>query len=48
MGAMVIFLFPRAKAMLAHSPKAGKGDWQAVLLPLVAVVLFILLLIKLV
>lgn len=45
LGAMIIFVFPRAKAMLKHSPKAGNGDWQAVLLPLAAVIGFIVLLV---
>lgn len=48
MVAMLVFLFPRAKAMLKHSPKAVEGDWQAVLWPIIGVILFILLLIQLV
>ena len=46
--AMLIFLLPRAKQMMQNSPKAEKGDWQAVLLPIACVVLFIMLLINLV
>ena len=46
--AMLIYLLPRAKQMMQNSPKAEKGDWQAVLLPIACVVLFILLLINLV
>ncbi len=45
LGAMIIFLFPRAKMMLKHSPKAVSGDWQAVLLPLAAIIGFIILLV---
>lgn len=45
LGAMLVFLLPRAKHMLKNSPKAGAGDWQAVLIPLVLVVLFVLLLV---
>ncbi len=45
LGAMIIFLFPRAKMMLKHSPKAEAGDWQAVLLPLAAIIAFIVLLV---
>ncbi|VAX12987.1 hypothetical protein MNBD_GAMMA24-97 [hydrothermal vent metagenome] len=45
LGAMIIFLFPRAKMMLKHSPKAVTGDWQAVLLPLAAIIGFIILLV---
>jgi len=48
LGAMIIFLWPRAKYMLKHSPKAESGDWQAVLLPLVLVAGFVALLIMLV
>ena len=45
LGAMLVFLLPRARHMLKNSPKAGAGDWQAVLIPLVLVILFVLLLI---
>mgnify|MGYP001764794763 CR=1 FL=1 len=45
LGAMLVFLLPRARHMLKNSPKAGTGDWQAVLIPLVLVILFVLLLI---
>jgi len=48
LGAMVIYLLPRAKQMMQNSPKAEKGDWQGVLIPIVAVVLFILFLISMV
>ncbi len=43
--AMLVFLLPRAKHMLKNSPKAGAGDWNAVLLPLALVVGFVILLI---
>jgi len=45
LGAMLVFLLPRARHMLKNSPKAGAGDWQAVLIPLVLVIMFVLLLI---
>ena len=48
LGAMVVFLLPRAKHMLQNSPKAGEGDWKAVLIPLVLLVLFVLFLITIV
>ena len=48
LGAMLLFLLPRAKHMMQNSPKAEKGDWRAVLLPIACVVLFIMLLINLV
>lgn len=45
---MLVLLFPRAKAMLEQSPAAQKGDWQAAVLPVLAVVAFVLLLMALV
>ncbi len=48
LGAMLIFLLPRAKHMIQNSPKAGEGDWKAVLIPLVLLVLFVLFLITMV
>ncbi len=48
LGALVIFLLPRAKHMIQNSPKAEKGDWQGVLIPIACVVLFIFFLISLV
>jgi hypothetical protein len=44
----IIFMWPRAKYWLQNSPKAQKGDWQAAILPLAAVVGFVILLIMLV
>ncbi len=46
--ALIVLLVPRARQMLHASPAAQRGDWQAFLLPLVAVCLFVLLLMKLV
>ena len=46
--AMMVLLWPRAKQMLSDSPPAQAGDWQGFLLPLVAVALFVVLLMKLV
>jgi len=45
---VVVWMWPGLKASLERSPKAGAGDWRAVLLPLAAVVLFVLLLVALV
>ncbi len=44
----IIFMWPRAKHWLQNSPKAQAGDWQAALLPIGAVVLFVIVLIMLV
>ncbi len=48
LGAMILFLWPRAKHMLKHSPKAEGGDWQAVVVPIAFVVGFVILLIMMV
>ena len=46
---MLIFrLWPAAKAWMENGPRAQKGDWAAVVLPLAAVVAFVALLIALV
>jgi hypothetical protein len=47
-GGMVVLLWPRAMRMLKHSPKAEKGDWTAVVIPLAMVVGFVILLILMV
>jgi hypothetical protein len=45
-GVMMLFaLWPAYKWWSANSPKAEAGDWQAVLLPLAAVVGLVVLLI---
>lgn len=48
LGMMVFLLYPRAKHMLKHSPKASGDDWRAVLIPLVLLVLFLIFLVKMV
>ena len=46
--AMIIYLFPRAKQAIQNSPKGSMQDWMGYILPMAAVVLFIVLLITLV
>ncbi len=46
--AMVLYLLPRAKQMIANSPKAKKGDWQAAIIPILCVMGFVFLLIQMV
>ena len=46
--AMIIYLFPRAKHAIENSPKGSMQDWMGYVLPMVAIVLFIVLLIALV
>jgi uncharacterized membrane protein YphA (DoxX/SURF4 family) len=45
---MLFYLWPAYKAWQENGPKAEKGDWQAALLPLAAVVGLVVLLIALV
>ena len=45
---MLVFMYPAAKHWLNHSPKAEKGDWSAVFVPLALVAGFVALLILLV
>jgi hypothetical protein len=45
---MLFFLWPAFKQWQEHGPKAEKGDWQAVVLPLALVVGLVVLLVALV
>jgi nitric oxide reductase large subunit len=45
---MLIYLWPSFKAWQEHGPKAQKGDWPAVILPLVGVAAFVVFLIMIV
>ncbi len=45
---MIIFLWPRAKQMLAESAKAEERDWGGVILPIAAVIGFVILLMAIV
>lgn len=45
---MLVFLWPAFKAWQENGPKPEKGDWQAAILPLAAVVGLVILLIMLV
>ncbi len=49
--ALIMFfmiLLPTALRMMKNSPKATSSDWKAVITPLVVIIIFIMLLIKLV
>ena len=48
LGMMIIMLLPRAKQMMTNSPKAESGDWTSAILPILAVVAFVIFLIMLV
>lgn len=45
---MLFYLWPAFKRWQEHGPKAGAGDWQAVVLPLALVVGLVVLLVALV
>ncbi len=45
---MFVVILPRAKHMLANSPKGSAQDWIGVLFPILLVVLFVVFLISLV
>jgi len=46
--AMLIYVWPSAKRMLHESPDAEKGDWSSAVIPILAVVGFVILLMWLV
>ena len=46
--AMFFMILPSAKRMVKESPKGSASDWMGFIVPMVAVVLFIIMLIALV
>ncbi len=48
LGLMLIALVPRAKNVLSGTPEGSAADWQAAVLPVLAVVVFVAILISLV
>lgn len=46
--AFIVILLPSARQMMKNSPKGSSSDWMSFIIPIFAVILFILLLIKLV
>ncbi|SNX60238.1 hypothetical protein SAMN06296273_1703 [Nitrosomonas ureae] len=44
----IVVLFPATRHMMKNSPKGTSSDWISFVIPLVVIVLFILLLVKLV
>ena len=46
--AMLVYIFPRMRHAMKHSPKGSAKDWQGALLPIAAVVGFVILLIMMV
>ena len=45
---MLVFVFPRMRAAVKHSPKGTTKDWMGFIIPLAVVIGFIVLLIQLV
>lgn len=48
LGAMLVFIYPRMRHAMKHSPKGTAEDWKGFLLPLLGVILFVILLIMMV
>ena len=46
--AMLIYMFPRMRQAMKHSPKGTTQDWMGYLIPLAAVIGFVVLLILMV
>jgi len=46
--AMLIFIFPRMRESIKHAPKGNMSDWMGFIIPLAAVIGFIILLINMV
>ena len=46
LAAVLVYFLPRARAMIKGSPKGSSSDWAGAAIPLVLVVLFVLLLVK--
>jgi hypothetical protein len=38
---MMFWIYPTAKHWIKNGPKAEKGDWQAFLLPIALIILFV-------
>jgi len=45
LGAMLIFIWPRARVMIKESPKGSAEEWKSALIPLLLVAGFVILLI---
>lgn len=46
--AMIIFIFPRARHAVKNAPKGTQKDWMGFIIPLAAVIGFVILLINMV
>lgn len=43
--AMLIFIFPRMRQAVKHSPKGTMQDWMGYIIPIIAVIAFVVFLI---
>ena len=46
--AMLVFIFPRMKEAVKHAPKGSMQDWMGFIVPIAAVIGFVILLIMMV
>ena len=46
--AMLVFIFPRLKQAVNHAPKGSMQDWMGFIVPIAAVIGFVILLIMMV
>ena len=46
--AMIVYLFPRMKQAIKHSPKGTMNDWMGFIIPIAGVILFVVFLIAMV
>jgi len=48
LGAMIIFIFPRMRHAVKNAPKGSMQDWMGFVIPIIAVIGFVILLISMV
>lgn len=48
LAAMLIFIFPRMRDAIKHSPKGTMKDWMGYIVPLIGVIAFVIVLIMMV
>jgi hypothetical protein len=48
LGMMILFLWPRTKQILRETRKAEPGEWMGAILPILAVIGFVILLVMMV
>lgn len=48
LGAMMVFIFPRMREAVKNSPKGSAQDWMGFIIPILAVIGFVILLIMMV